>query len=427
MAGERFVVLGLAHVRSAWFSEVARWSTAGSIPVDFVKCLTADELRDRLDGGRTFSAALVDGSLPVTDRDLIDGAQVRGCPTIVVDDRDRDWAGLGAAGVLPPTFDRVDLLDALDDHARQVGDATVLDLATEPRIDPGWRGRLVTVFGTGGSGASTLAIALAQGLAGDSGDVLLADLALHADQALLHHAGDIVPGIQELVEAHRAGRSSAEHVRTATYDVVNRRYRLLLGLRRHRDWAGLQPRAFESTLATLRHTFRTVVADIDGEVEGERANGSVEVEERNLLARATTIEADACLVVGRPGLTGTARLVRAVLELAEHGVAGDRILTVVNRAPRGQRARAELSRVIADLLAASGTASSVVGPVFIGEQRGLEQALRDSARLPSSLAAAMANATQAVVQRAAPLTPVPEPVPVAPGSLGQWDAEAATS
>ena len=36
MARERFVVLGLAHVRSKWFPEVGRWSTNAAAPIDFV-------------------------------------------------------------------------------------------------------------------------------------------------------------------------------------------------------------------------------------------------------------------------------------------------------------------------------------------------------------------------------------------------------
>lgn len=42
---ERFVVVGLARSRSRWFGELARWATAGAAPVDFVKCLTAEEAR----------------------------------------------------------------------------------------------------------------------------------------------------------------------------------------------------------------------------------------------------------------------------------------------------------------------------------------------------------------------------------------------
>ena len=45
MTGERYVGLGLATARSAWFTRVARWATVGSVPLDFVKCIDADEVR----------------------------------------------------------------------------------------------------------------------------------------------------------------------------------------------------------------------------------------------------------------------------------------------------------------------------------------------------------------------------------------------
>ena len=79
MAGARFVLLGLAQVRSDWFREVSQWATTGAIAAEFVKCVSAEEVRARLAGGRQFSALLVDASLPSLDRDLIDTVQAAGC------------------------------------------------------------------------------------------------------------------------------------------------------------------------------------------------------------------------------------------------------------------------------------------------------------------------------------------------------------
>ncbi len=141
----------------------------------------------------------------------------------------------------------------------------------------GWRGRLIAVTGRGGTGSSTVAMALAQGLADDAryaGMVVLADCSLDADLALLHDARDIVPGIQELVEVHRAGRPSPDEIRQLTFAVANRNYHLVLGLRRHRDWAALRPRALEAAIDGLRRTFRMVVADADPDLEGEDQCGS---------------------------------------------------------------------------------------------------------------------------------------------------------
>ena len=54
MTGDRWVVLGLAPARTPWFSTVAQWANAGTLPVEYVKCLSTDELRvrQRPDQGR---------------------------------------------------------------------------------------------------------------------------------------------------------------------------------------------------------------------------------------------------------------------------------------------------------------------------------------------------------------------------------------
>src|SRR3546814_3627994 len=103
--------------------------------------------------------------------------------------------------------------------------------------------------------SSDLSIPLAQGLARDprySELICLADLALDAEQAMLHAARDVVPGVAELVEAHRSGSPGPHEVRDLTWEVGERGYRLLLGLRRHRDWTAIRPRAFDAALDGLR-------------------------------------------------------------------------------------------------------------------------------------------------------------------------------
>src|SRR5689334_18166126 len=122
VGGERFVALGLAQARSAWFSELARWSTSAMIPLEFVKCVTIEEVRARLASGRAFSALLIDSGTPGVDRDLIDESRACGCAVLVVDDgrHRREWTALGASAVLPATLTRADLLDALETHAMAI-------------------------------------------------------------------------------------------------------------------------------------------------------------------------------------------------------------------------------------------------------------------------------------------------------------------
>jgi hypothetical protein len=403
------------------------------LPAEFVKCLSAEEAGARLASGRAFSALVADACLPALDRDLVVRATGAGCAVFVVDDRRvaRDWSALGAARVLPPDFGRDDLLHALAAHARTVQRSTARadQLVDRPSVG-GWRGTVVAVTGPGGTGASTAAMALAQGLGDDvrqAGMVLLADLRLHAELAMLHDAGDVCPGVQELVEAHRAGAPSMEEVRNLVVVPAGRPYHLLLGIRRARFWPTLRPQAFAAALDSLERSFRVVVADVDPDLEGEDDGGSVDVEERNTMARTVMARAHTVLAVGLPSLKGLHTLVRVVDGLVGFGVPPDRIVPVLNRAPRSARVRAGLTRTFADLvtpLVPAGEATALASPVFLPERR-IEECLRDGARLPVALAQPLIGAVRAVTERAASAGSAVGPQPVRPGSLGRWTIEAA--
>jgi len=83
---DRYVVLGLARVRSTWFREVSRWATAAAVPIDFVKCMSVDEVRAHLSSGRAFSALVLDAGLPGVDRDLVGLAHDLGSAVILVEE-----------------------------------------------------------------------------------------------------------------------------------------------------------------------------------------------------------------------------------------------------------------------------------------------------------------------------------------------------
>ena len=447
MPGERYVILGLAHPRASWFHEVARWAHGSSIPVELVKCLSAEQLQARLGSGRAFSAAIVDSRVAALDRDLLDEMNRARCPALVVEERRRrsDWVALGAAAVLLDGFDREELLRALAAHATAIalGDQVPGTLDSPATDDHG--GRVVAVCGPGGTGTSTVAIALCQGLAegksmgaAGSGPVILADLARCAEQSMLHDADDIAPGVQELVEAHRNGQPGRGAVMGLTFLVEERGYHLLLGLRRASAWAAIRPRAFEAAFASLRHTFATVVADVDADLEGERDGGSLDIEERNVMSRTAIRQADVVLVVGGAGMKGVHSLARVVGDVLRVGVPGHCVLPVVNRAPRSRRSRAELVAALAALVGSglgsgSNGSSEVTGdggpiversriasPIFLPERR-IEECLRDGVCLPSQLTAPLTGAVRAVLARSGDKArPFTGPEVVVPGSLGHW-------
>jgi len=280
---------------------------------------------------------------------------------------------------------------------------------------------MFAVCGPGGTGASTVAIALAQGFGFDARNgnrVLLADLARRADQAMLHDALDLGPGVQELVEAHRLSRPDAEEVRRITFDVPRRGYRLLLGLRQPEAWAALRPRALDAGIEGLRRSFQLVVADVTGDVEGESDGGSLDVEERNHMARTTVLHSTVVVATGAPGLKGIHSLAGLIRALMRVGVEADRIVAVVNRSPRHPRARAEASRALAGLLGGPDVTLALASPVHVPERK-MEEILRDGSPLPGAIVEPVVRAVQAVAERKADSpSPVVGPTRIAPGSLG---------
>jgi hypothetical protein len=428
VTGERYVLLGLAPARAPWFAALAQWATSATIAAEFIKCVSADEVRARLASGRRHSGLLIDTSSPSFDRDVVDAARAAQTPVIAVRDGratlSRPVAGdLGVVAELPATFSRDALLDVLTAHCQLIGRGDELPANLTPAEHPLWLGQLLAVCGPGGTGASTTAIALAQGLAADARNsrrVVLADLARRADQAMLHDATDLGPGAQELVEAHRLGRPEPDEVWRTTFDVPRRGYRLLLGLRQPEAWSALRPRAIEATIVGLRSAFQVVVADVTGDVEGEAEGGSLDVEERNQLARSAVRHASVVAVVGAAGMKGVHSLAWLIRSLTRVGVAPARVVPVINRSPRNPRARAELARALAALLAGSGRAAGLAGPIYLPERK-LEEVLRQGGPLPAAVVDPLVHAVQAVAERQADSAPAqPGSDRIAPGTLGSW-------
>jgi len=430
VSSQRWVVLGLAHPRADWFSELARWATSAAAPIEFVKCMSAQEARVRLSSGRAHSAMLVGDRASGFDRDLVESARAAGTAVIVVDPAaHRDWSDLGVSGVLHTPFGRSELVAALQQHATPVP-TTESRVAEVPTALGTWRGQLVAVTGPGGAGKSTCAMALAQTLAaraGNKGMVLLADLALNAELAMLHDARDVVPGVQEMVDAHRGGRMTVERTRSLVFDTGDRGYHLLLGLRRHRDWTAIRRKSFEAALDTLLRSYRIVVADITADFEGDSETGSLDVADRNLMSRAVAERADAVVVVGTHGVKGIHSLARSIRELLANQVEPARIVTIINRAPRHPSKRADDALALASLVQPADGAHALTGPLFIPERKDLEAALRDASRLPKVLGIGVTAEVERRLDHQPSRADLPtglEPEPVVPGSIGTWTEEA---
>jgi len=130
-------------------------------------------------------------------------------------------------------------------------------------------------------------------------------------------------------------------------------------------------------------------------------------------------------VVGLAGLGGVHSQLRVTRDLLELGVPGERIVPVVNRAPRNPRLRAEAGMTFARLLTATNPGVMLASSLlYLPERRRVAELLRDNAGPPAQLVRPLAGAVRGLLEAAPPLAGVPgagpEPVPVAPGSLGSW-------
>ena len=399
---------------------------SGALAIDFIKCVSVEEIKARLRGGRIHSAILCDATVPGVDRDLFALAGEFDVPAIVVGEAERNWTELGAQALLHEVFGREDLLGTLESIAKPVRRGEHLDIGQEQPISTdGFTAQLVAVTGRAGSGVSTSAIALAQAFGSTGrlgGLVVLADFALEGDQAMLHDATDIVPGLQELVDVHRTGRPSNTQIRAMTFSVPHRRYDLLLGLRRHRDWVTLRPRSFEAALKGLCRSYRMVIADLSDDFEGEDQCGSIDVEERNTASRVTALAADLVVAVGTPTLVGIHGLVRTIDSLVELGVPTHCIQPVINRAPRQQRARAELTKTLAELVNTDDRLS-LATPIYLHARRHLDDVHRNGTAMPNVLCDPLLGAVEAGLlreprRRNGIVNGVKLPRRIAPGTLG---------
>lgn len=445
MTSAPFVLVGLGSNRSNWLARVSHWVTSGALPAELSRCATIEEFRAGLITGPV-SMALVDELSRHLDRDLLAAVRGAGAVPVVVCGTPprRDWMALGAAAVLTDDFDLTAVAELLRTRARP------LEMPERPVPDVGpigRSGRLVAVCGPGGTGTSTVACALAQGLAqmpvqhsgrrradrvvdegatgpaGAHGGVLLADAALNGEQAVLHGVEPGTMGLPALVDAHRRSVPAPSEILRYTVEIDERNYRLVTGIRRRRAWVTMRPRALQAALSTLLRDFALVVADTDADVEGEPDGGSLDVEERNALSRCVLARADAVVVVAGPGVKGCYSLLRTLEELWAFGVPEGRVVPVVNRGRGGRNERAELTVALQGLTGAH----AVLPPVFLPD-KDVEAALVDGRQLPTWLWEPVTSAVRAVLANHGsrlvdPTDPVaPSRVPVAVGSArAAWD------
>jgi len=340
--GDRYVVLALVPPERRWLRELLALEPPGpdGEALQVVVAGSAEELGLRLASGRAFSAVVVDGHHDALSQDLVASCHRARCPVIVVSPS--PWASgmdLGAQAMVAGGSLRHELPPVLRRCALPVPAAGICcpeDLHRALRgVPPPGRGVAVAVCGSGGTGASTVAMATAQGLAtgglATGGPVVLADLARRADQAVLHGAGQPERGLGDLLMYRPPGPGGPGSVLDSCLRMPERGYWLLPGLPERSAWAAVRPQAVGRVLALLASISAGLVLDIHPDWDGEKETGFLEVEERNAFSRAALASADVIVAVGLPGMKGAHALACLAQDLEAGGVPPSRTLLVMNR------------------------------------------------------------------------------------------------
>jgi hypothetical protein len=376
----RYVFLLLASPDATWVETLRKRLAAAAWPAEVVVCRQAYEACARLGSGRRHSALLVDARARL-DADLADAAETAGTPVIA--------CGPGAG---PLELAQLPKTPAHPVRPVPWGDrlpawvAELLNTATSPASS---QGGLIGVCGPGGTGASVVAMALAQGLAPDN-DLLLADFARRPHQTLLHCTSPAASRLPDLIARLRGRRLLGAEVRAGTVPVDGQPYWLLPGPFRPEHWVTVHARTFDIALNALRAAFGLVIADITGDFEGEAETGSLEVEERNHPARRVALTADLVVLVGGAGRTTRHATADTHDRLTALGVETPRILLCANR-----------------------VSTACEGTLTLGEVE-----LSKDGPLPAGLVAPLRQAVVAELGRLSSSRPAPGWPAIPPGSLG---------
>jgi MinD-like ATPase involved in chromosome partitioning or flagellar assembly len=218
------------------------------------------------------------------------------------------------------------------------------------------RAPVTVVTGTGGAGATEIAIGLA--IAAGQGSVLV-------------DANDVAPAVAArlALPVERNLRTAIEAIEFDGDDVPGHLAalpgggRALLGLPSPAGWAQLRPPEVLRTIETLAATAALVVVDLAGELEDLPV---AMARPRHAVARACVAEGEELVVVGQASPAGVARL---LARLGDVRALAPRtpLHAVVNRAPRDAFRRGELTAEI-------GAAYGVTSVSMIPADRRVETA-----------------------------------------------------
>ena len=165
----------------------------------------------------------------------------------------------------------------------------------------------------------------------------------------------------------------------------------------------------------MQRTHEVSVLDLDDDLETEAETGSADIEDRHALSLAVARRADAVVVVAGADLKGIHDASRLAHDLHRCGTPAERIVVVVNRAPRSTVARAQLARSVRALTDDLG--DDGIGAALTVRRHRLEATHHDATALPEGIGCAVLSATRGVIGAGA-ARPTADPVRIRVGELG---------
>lgn len=408
--------------------------------------------------------AVVSGDLPGLDREAIGHLRSCGVAVLALVDPGRPWErerleALGAAavldlpaacqggdgpspgslgaGVVTAVRRLLDTGDAAPERSENGGGEGASTAGTrQPIAEPAHEsvsGRTVVVWGpTGAPGRTTVAVNLAAELAALAGPVVLVDADTYGGTvAQLVGMLDEAPG---LAAAARAARSGALDVQALTRlaPVISPGLRVLTGISRADRWTELPASALEVVWGLLRTVAPWTVVDTGFCLERDEVlSYDTRAPSRNAATLSAIAAADVLVVVGGGDPIGIQRLVRALDEVG--GVThGARQVVVVNRVragtagPRpGAAIRNALERyagvreVVLVPEDAAAVDDAVLSGRFLREVAPASSARRAIESLAVTLVDEVADASEGVTRRGAPLPPRRPCLRVGSGAIGR--------
>lgn len=192
---------------------------------------------------------------------------------------------------------------------------------------PATAGRVLAVWGSSGSGRTTVAAALAAEFARRQRRTILVDADPYGG-ALAQQLGilDEVSGLLAAVRLDAAGR--LEEGLGSVQRSLDRHLSVVTGLPRADRWVEVRPGTLESLLAVAR-VRAEVIVDTGFSLEEEPLPNAGRPGRNQLTTEAIDV-ADDVLVIGRPDPVGLSRLARGLVEVGERRP-GRPVQVVVNR------------------------------------------------------------------------------------------------